>query len=181
MKQDVLVSRGIAPRILNLGTRLEGNGRLHAPATLPPSKECPLPIGQEDGWPSEPVWTRRRKERNPIAPWAMGWTIGVLRFDSQRGWEFFSLPPRQEWLWGPPSLISNGYQRLFPWGQNGRGVNLTTHLHLVLRSKNEWSCASTPQYAFMAWCSVKSQGQFYLLPPSENRTSVVHPVAYSTD
>jgi len=25
----------------------------------------------------------------------------------------------------------------------------------VLRSKNEWSYTSTPQYAFMAWCSVK--------------------------
>jgi hypothetical protein len=25
---------------------------------------------------------------------------------------------------------------------------------LVQRSKNGWSCTSTPQYAFMAWCSV---------------------------
>jgi hypothetical protein len=25
----------------------------------------------------------------------------------------------------------------------------------VPRSKNEWSYTSTPQYAFMAWCSVK--------------------------
>jgi len=37
-------------------------------------------------------------------------------------------------------------------------------LHLVLRSKNEWSYTSTPQYAFMAWCLVKAQGQLYLLP-----------------
>jgi hypothetical protein len=34
-------------------------------------------------------------------------------------------------------------------------VKLTTHLHLVPRSKNEWSYTSTPQYAFMAWCLVK--------------------------
>jgi hypothetical protein len=27
---------------------------------------------------------------------------------------------------------------------------------------NEWSYTSTPQYAFMAWCSVKAQGQLYL-------------------
>jgi hypothetical protein len=28
----------------------------------------------------------------------------------------------------------------------------------VPRSKNKWSYTSTPQYAFMAWCSVKAQG-----------------------
>jgi hypothetical protein len=33
----------------------------------------------------------------------------------------------------------------------------------VPRSKNGWSYTSTPQYAFMAWCSVKkAQGQLYL-------------------
>jgi hypothetical protein len=41
-------------------------------------------------------------------------------------------------------------------------VKLTTHLHLVPSSKNDGSYTSTPQYAFMAWCSVKAQGQLYL-------------------
>jgi hypothetical protein len=48
----------------------------------------------------------------------------------------------------------------FSLGESGRGVKLTTHLHLVLRSNNERSHTSTPQYAFVAWCSVKSQGNF---------------------
>jgi hypothetical protein len=32
------------------------------------------------------------------------------------GWEFFSPPPCTERLWSPPSLLSNGYNGLFPWG-----------------------------------------------------------------
>jgi hypothetical protein len=34
--------------------------------------------------------------------------------DTGRG--FFFLPLRPDRLWGPPSLLSNGYQGSFPWG-----------------------------------------------------------------
>jgi len=44
----------------------------------------------------------------------------------------------------------------------GFNAVMTTHLHLVPRPKNEWSCTFTPQYAFMAWCLVKAEGQLYL-------------------
>jgi len=45
--------------------------------------------------------------------WDMGWMVGGS--SSGGGWEFFS-SPRPERLWGPPSLLSNGYQALFHLG-----------------------------------------------------------------
>jgi hypothetical protein len=35
-------------------------------------------------------------------------------FEYARGCEFFSSPPPDR-FWGRPSLLSNGYQRFFPW------------------------------------------------------------------
>jgi len=46
--------------------------------------------------------------------------------------------------WGPPSLLSNGYQGLFPGGKAAGDVKLTAHLYLVPRSTNAWSDTSTP-------------------------------------
>jgi len=47
---------------------------------------------------------------------ATGWTIGVLGFDSRQRREFFSSPPCPERLWGPRSLLSEGYEGLLPQG-----------------------------------------------------------------
>jgi hypothetical protein len=48
---------------------------------------------------------------------------------------FLSSPQRPDRFWGSPSLLSNGYRGLFSRGYSGRGVKLTTHLHLVPRSR----------------------------------------------
>jgi hypothetical protein len=41
------------------------SGQRHAPAALlPPGKEPPVPIVQEAGWDSEPVWTQRLEEQS---------------------------------------------------------------------------------------------------------------------
>jgi hypothetical protein len=89
--------------------------------------------------------------------------IGVLGFDFRRGLGIFlfttasrpALEPTQpptQWILGAVFL-----------GLKRPGREATTHLHLVPRSKNEWNSTSTPQCAFMAWCSVKkAQGQLYL-------------------
>jgi hypothetical protein len=54
----------------------------------------------------------------------------VSRFDSRKGQrrDFLSSPLHSDWLWGPTSLLSNGHRR-----ENGRGVKLTIHLHLLPR------------------------------------------------
>jgi hypothetical protein len=47
-----------------------------------------------------------------VQRWATNWMVGGS--NPERGWEFFSTPPRPDRLWDPPSLLSNGYQGLFP-------------------------------------------------------------------
>jgi hypothetical protein len=77
---------------------------------------------------------------------ATGWTI------PGGGREFFSSPPRPEWLWDPPSLLS---------------LRIKQPEHEAYHSppssavvKNAWSYTSTPQYVFMAWRLVKHRDNF---------------------
>jgi hypothetical protein len=44
---------------------------------------------------------------------ATGWTTKGWEFESQWGARIFITPCRPDLLWGPPSLLPNGYQRLF--------------------------------------------------------------------
>jgi len=60
-------------------------------------------------------------------------------YEDGGSWEFFSSPPRPERLWGPPSLLSSGYEVV-----KRPGLKLTAHLHLIPKSKNAWSYNFTP-------------------------------------
>jgi hypothetical protein len=56
---------GIAPTHSRPRHYVGVSGQNHAPAALlPPGKEHPLPIVQEAGWASEPVWTQRIEEKS---------------------------------------------------------------------------------------------------------------------
>jgi hypothetical protein len=78
----------------------------------------------------------------------------------------FSLHHRvQNGSGAPSSLLSNGYQGIYPWGQSGMGVKLTTHLNLVPRLRMHGVIPPVSQYVFVAWCSVKkSAGKTLHLP-----------------
>jgi hypothetical protein len=44
-------------------------------------------------------------------------------------------------------LLFSAYRSLFPWGKSGRGVSLTTHLHLVSRIRMREAIPLRPPYA----------------------------------
>jgi len=64
-----------------------------------------------------------------------------------------------------PTSCSVGTRGTFP---GDKAVRLTTHLNLVPRSRMPGAAPPVPQYAFMSWCSVKTQEQRYLLLSSEH-------------
>jgi hypothetical protein len=66
---------------------------------------------------SHDVWVRLR--------------TGLPGFDSQEGQYvlFYWRAPDQ--LWDTLRILYNGHRRLCSWGQSGRSVKVTTHLHLV--------------------------------------------------
>jgi len=86
-----------------------------------------------------------------------GWMIGGSR--PGRGWEFFSSPPRPYRLWGLSSLLSNGYQGLFPCGVKRQGHEANHSLPSSAEVKNAWSYTFTPPIRLHG---VVPQGQLYI-------------------
>jgi hypothetical protein len=71
--------------------------------------------------------------------------------DNSERYEFkLSLCPDR--LWGPPSLLYSGYRGSFPGLKRSPGMTLTTHPHLMPRSKMSRNYTSSPPGDFVA-CS----------------------------
>jgi hypothetical protein len=106
-------------------------------------------------------WWHMSRDNSVVGRWATGWMIGYS--NSGRSWEFFSLPPCSDWFWGLSSLLSNGYQGHFPWGQRGRDVKLTTHLHLPQKSRMRGAIPPVPNTPSWRGAQLKNaQGQLCL-------------------
>jgi hypothetical protein len=89
------------------------------------------------------------------------------------GLRIFSSPRRPDRLWDPPSLLSNGYRGLFPRGQSGQGVKLTTHLQLVPRSRKRGSIHPLPHTPSWrrAWLVKRRDNVTFL--PDQNCTLII--------
>jgi hypothetical protein len=87
-----------------------------------------------------------------------------------RGRDFFSPLLCPDRLWGPPSLLSNGYRGLLSLGSKLlRGEANHSHSSST-EIKNAWGAITPlPQYAFMAWCLVKHRDFIFLPFCSVNR------------
>jgi hypothetical protein len=79
-----------------------------------------------------------------------------------RGWEFFSLPSRPDRLWGPPSLLSSGYQGMLclrvkrPEREADHSPPSSSEI------KNAWNDTSTPPTHLHG--VVRSQSRVTVLP-----------------
>jgi hypothetical protein len=61
----------------------------------------------------------------------MGWTTGRSGFDPRQRQRIFLYPLCSDRLWGPPSLLYNGYRGPFPGGKTRPGRDDDHSPHLV--------------------------------------------------
>jgi hypothetical protein len=66
---------------------------------------------------------------------ALGYGMYDPGFETRQELGMFLFTTASRPVLGPPSLLSSGYQGLISWGLSGWCLKLTTHLHLLPRSR----------------------------------------------
>jgi hypothetical protein len=78
--------------------------------------------------------------------------LGIIYFVCGYRRSQFSTWPRP--ALDSPSLLSNGYCGLYPWGKSDWSVKMTTHLQLVTSLTKSGSMEPLPPYVFRIQCAV---------------------------
>jgi hypothetical protein len=81
-----------------------------------------------------------------------------------KGKRFVIYLQRSNRLWGPPNLLSNGYQMLFHPGHSEWGVKLNTHLYLVPRLRMRGAVSPLP-HIFSWRRSINKYGGHFTFTP----------------
>jgi hypothetical protein len=95
-----------------------------------------------------------------IFNYIMGWTIGVLGFDSRRGLEIFLFTTASRTALGPTQPPIQWVSGALSLGVKRSGHEADHSPPSSAEVKNSWSYTSTPQYVFMAWCLLKHRDNF---------------------
>ena len=97
-----------------------------------------------------PWLSAESRSRDRLGSKVTGLRIGWSRVQVTAGARFSSFPRRPDRLWGPSSLLLNGYPWLFLWVQSSRWIRLAIHLYLVPRLRMSGAISLLPLYSFMA-------------------------------
>jgi hypothetical protein len=92
----------------------------------------------------------------------LGYRLNDQGFESQQGLGTFLFTTASRLTLGPTHPPIQWVAGALSLGLKWSGHEADHSSPSNAQVKNVWTYTSTPQYAFMAWCSVKAQGQLYL-------------------
>jgi hypothetical protein len=102
---------------------------------------------------------RINKCRDSSVTMAMSYGLDSRGSIPGRGKKFFFMTQRPDRLWGPSSLLSNGYRGSYHRGKATEALS-SPITSFYCRGQEWWSYTSTPQHIFLAWFLIKHRNKF---------------------